>query len=406
MRITTEQFFIYNAKGIFLFALATQIFPAFQFMGSTNYLTYLAPVAILFCLGVSAASLKNEQQVNLDGILIFLIIYLFNCLILVEVDYFRNTDGVRFIATPILFLCFYIIFNNFESKEVFYTSLKALVIVALVQALIGVSQALFGVPFFENILSSEDAFNFERNYFAFFFPSLFENSIQASGTFSHFIALGVFLVFSVPISFSLWKETKNNFWLLAFIIIWVGIVATFSRGALIGAALSTIIIYFSYTKHKIEKIFLSILCFSLLYVLVSPLIEEYSSQTSNFGGRYKTWVYSINYAMKHPENLFFGYGYSNVRKVLAAQNIVYTNFHSSFVQMFIELGLVGIISFFTGIYFVIKNVFINKSPWAYCLLAIVTGFLFTQLFEQHLYSFHGLIFFTLLGLFQANILQK
>lgn len=406
MSISVNKLININAAAIFFFAVATQIFPAINFMNAQNvsYLTYLAPIALIFCLIVSLIKFYSDHQIIIDNILIFLIYYLLNCLFLVELDFLNNTGHVRFIAIPVLFICFYIIFKNIQNVDIFHNILKGLVLIAIIQSIIGLTQVFFGFPVFENILKSEELYDNERNYLAYIFPFLFSKyHLQASGTFPHFNALGAFLVICIPIAYVLWRQEKKVIWLVSFFVLWAAVIATFSRGSLVGASLATAVVYFSFTKMKLVKILLSILVILLVFIVISPIIETYNQQTSNFGGRYETWVYSLNYALNRPENLIFGYGYSNVRFILDAQREVYTNFHSTYIQMFVELGIIGCILFLIGIFFLFRNLFAQKTSWSFCLMAIVIGFLFTQIFEQHLWGFHGLLFFTLIGLFQANL---
>lgn len=397
--LAVDKFIEKNHFIIFFYLLLTLIFPAISFLNAdeVDYVIYLAPYSLLVFGLIAVHKLYHKRDIKIDAFLLFIFYFIGNIWIF-DLNTFRG-----FLYTT-LYITLYIIFINLRNEKLFIYILKVLVIMGVCQSLIGLSQVLFGVPYFEGLVGDE-LYSWDRNYFSYFLSSAFsKETILASGTFRHFNTLASFLVLCLPVAFAFWLQYKKNSWLIALIVIFIGIIITFSRGALMAACFITALMYFIFSPNRLIKIYLSILLFLLVLILASPILDTYISETGNVNIRVRTWDHVIDYAFRHPLYLIFGYGFGHLQSNVLVNDIeILDNTHNSFLQLFVELGAVGLLLYIAGFFFLIKNALKVNSVWAYCLIAIVVGFSLTQLFDNALFSFNGLLFFVIIALFQSYL---
>lgn len=391
-----------NHLVIFSYLVLTLIFPAFAFLNASevDYVTYLAPYSLLVFSCVALYKLVNRREMNVDAILVFILYFIVNVWI-------HTLDTLRGFLYTSLYITLYIIFINLRNKEIFFRALKVLVFMGVCQSLIGLSQVLFGVPYYEELVGDQ-LHSWDRNYFSYFISSAFsKQTILASGTFRHFNTLASFLVLCLPVAYTFWLKSRKRIWLAAFLIISTGTIVTFSRGALMASFLMISFLYLAFSTNRWVKIIIGILVALLVLILASPLLDKYIAETGNVNIRMKTWEHVWAYAVRHPVNLIFGYGFGHlVSDVLTHSGAILDNTHNSFLQMLVELGIAGFLLYVTGFYFLIKNALKTGTRWSYCLIALVVGFSFTQFFDNALFSFNGLLFFVLIALFQSYLTLK
>lgn len=242
-------------------------------------------------------------------------------------------------------------------------------------------------------------YSFLPRIFAAFFTGMFINEITSYGIFleifpaswSHYgialdptpyeythLAYGFALSFTLGmVLFNLLKnthlETKSRWFLGIFLL--TATVNIFITGGRIGyilyaVSLSTVLLYFF--KDRFKQTLLSIgLILVLVYTLAyqfSPIVQQRIATThtelnlmlhennyySSFGNRIAMWKYSINIIK---ENFFFGVGLGDHMDILKLViehempeyikivKIFGTNIHSSYFEIMLQFGIIGIIVF-------------------------------------------------------------
>ena len=303
---------------------------------------------------------------------------------------------------PLSRICLFYIFLNTKSLEMYHRLLHALLLMGVLQAIIGISQTLIGAPV-PSVLA-EGLHHGPRNYFGYLLPFISKEVNFASGTFEHFNGLGSFLLLIYPISLGYWLERKKRKYFWAGAIIFCGIVCTFSRGALLAAMIATLFMIFSFYRNPRLKwgIIIGAVIFVLLF---STQIGTYMASSENATPRYLTWIYSLDYAFSNPTQLVFGYGLFHFRDVVLAGSLM-TNLHNSYLQIFLEFGVVGLLLFGWATVRIIQLIRKHKTPLNYALIAIVMGFTLANLVDNSLFGYAGTLYFVLAGLFLSQVRMK
>ncbi|NJO00528.1 MAG: hypothetical protein HC880_01555 [Bacteroidia bacterium] len=418
MTILSEYFFEQARRWVFWakLILICLAFPLFR-PHLVNYPAYinLSFVGLYVLLLVRKFFMK--EPIRIDAISLFALYYLGS--IFGHKTFTEVLDRYAMALIPLCYLAYYnLLRTGGKSKDTFYLALKIIVILGVTQSVMGFTQVLYGWPrfaFTEEAYEQEDEeIKLEdetdaRNYFAYLFPSLFSETKLASGTFLHFNDLGTFLVMIAPIAFGLWLKLRKTGWLVAFIIIFWGIIFTFSRGALISGATAVMIVYMVFTRHKILKLYGMVVAVILLKLALDSFITEYVENTGNVDGRYDTWIWAIEQGMETPIKLIMGYGigYYDENVFVEPGSVffsldnrrLFSNFHSMYVAVFLELGIVGSLLYVFAILSVVWRAFKHRSLWTYTLVGMMWGFSFSQAFDHSFFGGNGILFFTYIGLF-------
>jgi len=383
----------------FVFICGTIIFPAFAFMktNSIHYIQYVPAFSLIaFVLTLLLKKSRNENVV-IDWLFIYLVYYFVNNVIIHGPPEFSFD-----ILYPILLFTSYGVFRNYTNENVLKKILITFIVLCSIESFIGMSQVLFGEPQFEhlNLVLEED----DRNYFAYFLSSFSKNTLLATGTFLHFNTLGSFLVIGIPIAYALFIKEKKNIYIILTFIIFLGIIFTFSRGSLIGAFLALSILYFKFTRGKFIKMYIAFWIVFVGALILESTVSSYVQETGHASPRFDTWSYSLEYGLKQPINLFFGYGLLFFKsEVLVNKTFVLSNVHNTFLMIFLEQGIIGLTFFLLGIHNLYKRLLLKRSDvYSYLLLAIATGFLFTQIFDHAFFGPNGLLFFIMVALLQSD----
>ena len=133
----------------------------------------------------------------------------------------------------------YILLKYYSNENDYLLLIKAILFFALIQSLLGISQSFFGFPIFENITSV--VYESGRNYLSFIFPSIGSMVRQGTGTYEHFNGLGAYLAIALPIAYGYYKSDKTTLRLVVLGVLFLGLVTTFSRGALIGSIIGILL---------------------------------------------------------------------------------------------------------------------------------------------------------------------
>jgi len=285
--------------------------------------------------------------------------------------------------------------------------IKCFLIFGFLQSIIAILQANFNWPVFT--LVTPQLFASERNYFGYIFKSISEYTYQGSGTFEHFNGLGSYLSLSVPFTFGFWHTKRKN-WkrLLLFVVMFFGMIFTFSRGALLGSFFGIMIYLFFNSKNPNQKLLIVILSTLIFGFILFEMIENYFYRTQNLQSRLTVWSYVIELALQEPEKLIFGYGYGHFKSELLIDSRFITNIHNSILQIILELGVFGFVLFLLFyIKEISKSIKYSRNLMSYAVLASLLSFLLHQFFDNSFFSvFNGTISFAFLAILKYIRVNK
>ena len=278
----------------------------------------------------------------------------------------------------------------------------------VIESLIAFSQTLFGWPVFPAVLP-ELALG-GRNYFAYLFPGVSTTVIQGSGTLLHFNFLGAVLDICVPLAFGLWLvKLHSPLRAACFAITVLGVVATFSRGALIGTAIGVIfILLFQRSRSRRSLVVLGLCAAVLVGLLAANTFAQYYETTQNVNVRVETWRLALNQSLEKPSNLLLGYGFDHFHGAVLAsgvggvtttvQTTIMAALHSGYLQILLEFGLVGLVLFGLWLYAVIRaGLAAPRSPFRIMLLGACLAFLAHQAIDNAMFNYAGVLFVAMMA---------
>lgn len=241
-------------------------------------------------------------------------------------------------------------------------------------------------------------------------PSLLVNIsgvtvLRASGVFPDPHMFSFFLGMAAPIALAFLMTAtteKKKYWGIVVGIIILTDLLSFSRGAYVGLLVGTaVFVSCSRIQHHFrwrQKVPAFLLAFFILGVLlVSPVGTRFFSSFSGEDGsnveRLRLWQEAFGHISEHP---FFGVGLGNyatlVNPEASYRDPIYA--HSLFLDIAVEVGLVGLIFFVallgTALFWTYRR-FRKEQDWfALSLTSSLTLFSIHSFFETPLFSVHVL----------------
>ncbi len=226
--------------------------------------------------------------------------------------------------------------------------------------------------------------------------------IQGVGIFENPNYLAYSIIFSFPFAFMfLFREKglgNRVFGLVSLIIFVIAIILTKSRGGLICFVL-TFFMLFTQRKERITKIFIYtfsglviLLCITGGFGRMGTLINMQSDEA--ISGRIDAWYAALQLFKDAP---LIGIGYNRFQEYFRKAT------HSSFVQVGVETGMLGLFFWVGFIYFLVKRTnwlvtkktFVSKnyilSLQATLVAFLITSFFATMAFRITLFIIAGLI---------------
>ncbi|MBQ8748891.1 MAG: O-antigen ligase family protein [Clostridia bacterium] len=220
-------------------------------------------------------------------------------------------------------------------------------------------------------------------------------------------------VLAMAIPFFVYRALNSRYdwaYLLSAIIIYLFVVLTCCRGALLFATIFGVlafIVYFIKTKRKIVPLAYTISIVVLAVVGIIFFKEQLTSVLQHFiergfddTGRFELWELGYAYFTQYP---FFGVGLQ-----APTWSFPYSMFHCTIIQIFASLGIFGFVCF--AIYFIdrYKYIFHFKNAYsvlAYCSILICAGYgLIDQTFTCAI--FHILVLAILLSIEEDISIKK
>lgn len=209
--------------------------------------------------------------------------------------------------------------------------------------------------------------------------------------------LGIFLTVMFPLIFLLGKELgdqfkENRFHILIYAVFGLSLVLTGSRTSLIAILIFVLFNRLRYLSNTVSFILFIALIFSYEYLLSTlPSIIEFLGLAEYFrldtleegSGRFVAW----SFAWQRVQEVFFvggGFGYTEYifKQYFAELSRLghQGNAHNSFLTLWLDTGVIGILLFATGL---LRTAFlaIKNSPYA---LPVIFSVLFSTYFESWL----------------------
>lgn len=245
-----------------------------------------------------------------------------------------------------------------------------LMIVACLTFLNGIFQSIYGF----DILRHKE-----------FIKNDYLHRIQAS--FVHPNDFGSYIIFILPLTFcffsSCLKKNQRVFLVINCLIGCFCLLKTSSRGAWIGFLIGVIIYFFFYKK----KISIIVPLAAIFLIILSPngfdrLKSLFTPEQNTVWERVQLWKGTWNMVKVHP---FFGFGVNTFSryfleyKPAAYHDIRYT--HNSYLQMWSEIGIFGLLAFLSIIFTILKITLrdmrkkIQNGLEGFILLGLVTGYI-------------------------------
>lgn len=281
----------------------------------------------------------------------------------------------------------YLIFmiNEIETKEQLHRVLVAVVMASTVLALIGIYQYIVGVDIKEEWVDTTSNGDIRaRAYSVFGNPNIFAE----------------YLVMTIPLSVGIFWSTKRDgvriFYLVLFAVQVAALLMTMSRGGWLGLAVAAFVFICLVRK---ELLLLAIpLVGASVFVLPESILSRFMTifnfADSSTSYRFKIWEITETVIRDH---FLVGVGLGHLPFKMMFERYIRTmpiyHAHNTFLEIFAELGIVGLILFLIFMVSIFVNLarypLMSDDPYLRIMGAAVTssfcGMLFHGMFENIFY---------------------
>jgi len=219
--------------------------------------------------------------------------------------------------------------------------------------------------------------------------------------------LAAFYLFAIPCAAAVFHAFKK--WRIpssaAFLLFCSGLILTFSRAAVLGLLAS--VFFFLVLKKKWKWLAISAGIFIVPLIFIQPLYHNFLGSLTlkdiTVGERLSYWTYTWNMIQAHP---FWGVGvnlyHTKLSLFLPAGDIHRSYAHNSYLQMWAEIGIFGLLSFL----FPLLRLFsparffsAPQTPLRVCLAVGCAAFLLQAAVDNHFYSMQpAFLFFCFWGM--------
>ncbi|HBM75431.1 MAG TPA: hypothetical protein DD429_07750 [Clostridiaceae bacterium] len=373
----------------------------FMNMLSFSY-KYILPVGVCFFIFLSTLILR--RKITVDGILHtkngrLLFLYVIVNFMVFPYSINMRTSALYNITFPIVILIWDWAVEYSNSKNRIEGVLKAFNFVGLFFSIMGIIVMILNYNGFQlpQHLSYDKIYDYYMN-------SVFPN------TNTH----GMLLTFTIPCALYFFLESKDRrqkgLYFISLLIMGANLFLTFSRSSWGAVAIAgTIILLYKYRKMK--YIFI-ILCISVVLMFQSFLgvhigSGKFSSGLFGLSSRGILWGTAAKAIADRP---ITGFGIGNSVDVLDSYSSIIMDRtpHNTFLRMWLELGIFGLLIYIAFLYNIIHGFFKfkGKHMMLVTVFAILMGSIFQQMFETMLLgglSIIGGYFFVFSALFESMI---
>lgn len=296
--------------------------------------------------------------------------------------------SLNYLLQLFLFMSFIIVFSyNTAIRE---KLIKFIYKFSIVVGLIGILESLFSakMQFFLMLFR-------EKNYMYGRSSSLFENP-------NH---LGVFLVVMFVLGMHFFFTTKNKAYIVGNFIVFLGLLSSGCRAALVALVIGVILLVFWSIKYRIVKmdaktlillptvILLLILGFTMTQLnRIDLIIDSLQGGDLEVASGFRATIWA-NALIIFTQNLVWGIGSGNFQQEVAAYIGVPRGIHSLYLSLLVETGLVGFFAFLSFILVTWNRAkYILKTGDRVIFKTLLPTLLITQITEMQMYNVVQVIF--------------
>lgn len=398
----------YLSLGVFLTVILSPMLPTMALVGLSILCT-----AILCIHAIADRNFTFSKNPMNVFVTFFAIALIWGC-----INSFSFMASIKQTAVHLSFIMFYfVVVNTIRTKQQWIALIKLFLVSAFVVSLYGVAQNFLGVNSTESWLDE----------------NMFQNiKVRVYSFFNNPNVLGEFLVVTIPLTAAvIWgkiREEHKTVFGIIFITMAACMIFTWSRGAWLGMLFACALFFVIMDKRWVIIGVLALLLLPLLMVLSgnTTILERIMSvgNTADTSTAYRVsiWRASID-IIRNFWLSGIGIGSEAFKKVYPAYALSGAGFalhsHNLYLQIWVEMGLIGICSLISMILMFVKQVFSKKiigirrtSNYAKIIIAIgagVLGFMLQGLTDYVWYNYKILMTFWVfiaLGISGVNALTK
>lgn len=398
----------YLRLGVFLTVIFSPMLPTMALVG----LSILC--AAVFCIHVIMDDTFTFAKNPMNAFVVFFALaFLWGC-----VNSFAFTSSIMQTMVHLAFLLFYfVVVNTIRTKEQWMAMVKLFLLSAFLVAAYGVLQNFMGVSSTESWLDEE----------------MFEDiKVRVYSFFNNPNVLGEFLVMTIPVTLAvIWgkiKEEHKVIFGMIFITMAACMIFTWSRGAWLGMVLACAIFFLIMDRRWVLVGILGILILPLVLVATdNTAILDRLLSIGNTADTSTAYRVSIWQASLHIIRDFWvsgiGIGSDAYKMIYPLYALSGADFalhsHNLYLQIWVEMGVIGIVSLCSMILAFIRQTFSAKitlyrktdsaAKIVIALGAGVLGFLFQGLTDYVWYNYKILMIFWVmiaLAISGANIVRE
>jgi O-antigen ligase len=241
------------------------------------------------------------------------------------------------------------------------------------------------------------------------------NVMASSGILEHPLYAGSTMMIGLIISVYRYYIRSGKRYILSFILLFIALMVTQARGAMLGTGIGVIFLYIVHSRMKygtIERLGYVIIgllgsSFSLLAVIQSNIGSKLLRLEYSLSGREIIWPWAIDMILKSP---IVGYGLDSAAniKYLYAPKYIYNDdyapdasFHNNFIDVASDYGLVVLIVYVSIFVVTFKNLFKMEYRIRLLLIPLLSSFIVSILFVNYQFGgvrFVSVIFTIIIGL--------
>lgn len=407
MCIMVSLFFLQNFElALFFFCLSFICSEFFQGQGFFNYESIRNIFFAILCISFLISGQRNMvvKWSSVSKLLIALLVYE-----IVQIAIFPDAvirTSLKTAASFLIFkipIYFIIVFYCTNRREKAPSLINILLFVAALESLLAIFQQISPAFF---ITRAECEYSTQRGYLGYIFSYFSRWVTNSRGTFDHFNILGNFLALFTPLPFALALNKKNNTitsWIYSviFLLIFSGVVFSYSRGSLLGVIVAIAIMICLVIKRKkilLLALFILIPVGFVFYAGMRSFILDYFTSTENLmqpdTGRFSMWLITWKLIIKEPFHFFLGWGGYGA----ASYDYFVDLFgfpppeHNAFLGFWVRRGLLGILILIGILVIGVRHAWLNfklsgdenNRAISFGIMGALIAFLISQIFDHKL----------------------
>ncbi|MBE5821937.1 MAG: hypothetical protein E7311_05055 [Clostridiales bacterium] len=346
-------------------------------------------------IGITENFKLKYTPVNFS-VMLFFIVYMFSAI--TSINVMSSIKIALLVGSFILF--YFVIVNSFENEKQVKTVVTIFIIAGVLVSIYGIYQYIFIANSTSSWVDSE----------------MFEDlNTRVYSTFENPNVLGEYLLLVIPVAVSMFFAEKGIFKkAIAFIfvsIMMLCLALTFSRGCYLGILFAASVFVILLNFKFIILFFAGIL--ALPFVLPKAILDRFTSigdmKDSSTSYRVNIWKACID-MIEGCKLASLGQGkdvFNRIYPMFAYNESMAEHSHNLYLQIIIETGICGILTFVFMIYRFYQYIFngikntMNFSNKVYLIgfVSAMSGFLIQSIFDNSWYNYRVvLIFWAFIGL--------